>query len=99
MVIVAGGGGVPGGVGTFVSRLWDLVFHHEKACDAGELLMERLCCSVVFTVVLLRKCKFIFYHKNKVNLCKLIYVFSLIYSEVSPPCGCDQCNWYLNVNF
>ena len=57
-MIVAGCGGVGAGVlrghedGTFVSRLWDLVFHHEKACDAGELLMERLCCSVVFTVVL-----------------------------------------------
>ena len=57
-MIVAGCGGVGAGVlrghedGTFVSRLWDLVFHHEKACDAGELLMERLCCSVVLTLVL-----------------------------------------------
>ena len=65
----------------------------------GFVLMERLCCSVVLTLVVSRKCKFVFYHDKKVNLCKLVYVFSLIYSKVSPPCGCDQCNWYLNVNF
>ena len=41
--------------------------------------------------------KFIFYHDKKVNLCKLVYVFSLIYSKVSSPSGCDQWNWYLNV--
>ena len=63
----------------------------------GFVLMERLCCSVVLTLVVSRKCKFIFYHDKKVNLCKLVYVFSLIYSKVSSPCGCDQWNWYLNV--
>ena len=63
----------------------------------GFVLMERLCCSVVLTLVVSRKCKFIFYHDKKLNLCKLVYVFSLIYSKVSPPCGCDQWNWYLNV--
>ena len=63
----------------------------------GFVLMERLCCSVVLTLVVSRKCKFIFYHDKKVNPCKLVYVFSLIYSKVSSPCGCDQWNWYLNV--
>ena len=63
----------------------------------GFVLMERLCCSVVLTLVVSRKCKFIFYHDKKVNLCKLVYVFRLIYSKVSSPCGCDQWNWYLNV--
>jgi len=63
----------------------------------GFVLMERLCCSVVLTLVVSRKCKFIFYHDKKLNLCKLVYVFSLIYSKVSPPCGCDQWNWYWNV--
>jgi len=63
----------------------------------GFVLMERLCCSIVLTLVVSRKCKFIFYHDKKVNLCKLVYVFSLIYSKVSSPCGCDQWNWYLNV--